>query len=145
MAAWLCLGLMACATPASSRPAVADAQAPEQVVRDHLSAFNRQDVPALAARVHPDLAWYNVAGDDLEAEVRGRDAFEAAMRGYFAQLPSVRSEVEGLARSGAYVSFRERVRWTSSSGEPRTQTSLAVYEVREGLIRRVWYFPAQQD
>jgi len=39
------------------------------------------------------------------------------------------------------VTFLERASWTSQKGE-RTQSSVAVYEVREEKIVRVWYYPA---
>ena len=45
--------------------------------------------------------------------------------------------------SGRYVTVRERASWTSKSGEKRSQASLAVYEIRDGLVARVWYYPAE--
>ncbi len=33
-------------------------------------------------------------------------------------------------------------RWQGKNGE-RTQSALAVYEVEEGRVRRVWYYPVQ--
>ena len=45
---------------------------------------------------------------------------------------------------GPYVAIRERVSWTAKSGR-RTQTALGVYEVRDGRVRRVWYYPAVRD
>jgi len=41
---------------------------------------------------------------------------------------------------GPWVSVRERARWSTSTGM-RSQASMSVYEVREGVLRRVWYYP----
>lgn len=116
-----------------------------QAVRGQVAAFNRQDLAALVAGVSPDIVWYDVSGDSLRVVVMGRAAFEEAMGSYLAQLPSVRSAIDGIAVSGGLVSFREEVTWEVGNGETRTQSTIGVYDVRDGLIRRAWYFPAQQD
>ncbi|MDQ3119207.1 MAG: nuclear transport factor 2 family protein [Verrucomicrobiota bacterium] len=119
-------------------PAQADAIA---VVRAHVEAFNRHDVDALVERVSVDFVWYNVESDATGVEVKGRDALRASLTSYFKSTPSVRSETEGMMQTGPFVSFRERAFWTSAKGE-RSQSSLAVYEVHDGLITRAWYYPA---
>ncbi len=117
---------------------------PEAVVRANLDAFNRQDVEALAATVAEDFIWYNVDGDKLLPETRGRDALRKGMQAYFKSLPSARSSAEVLTVNGDFVSIRERASWTNKKGEAASQAAIGVYEVRDGLIRRVWYFPAQK-
>lgn len=62
------------------------------------------------------------------------------MTSYFRSLPDVRSTIEASFENGPWVTVRERVHWTGASG-PRTQASIAVYEIRDGRVRRVWYFP----
>jgi hypothetical protein len=61
---------------------------------------------------------------------------------YFAAVPSARSTIEGRMPAGRFVSVLERAHWTVG-GEPRSQSSLSVYEVEDGLIRRIWYYPVQ--
>lgn len=117
---------------------------PEAVVRANLQAFNLQDVDALVATVAEDFAWFNVDGDKMAVETRGREALRKGMQDYFKSLPSARSELESLAVNGVYVSVRERASWKNRAGEARSQASIAVYEVRDGLIKRVWYFPSQK-
>lgn len=46
--------------------------------------------------------------------------------------------------SRALVTVRERARWQSTAG-PRSQAAISVYEVRAGLLRRVWYYPVVKD
>jgi hypothetical protein len=60
---------------------------------------------------------------------------------YFRQLPSARSAIETITALGPWVSVRERASWSSASG-PRSQAALSIYEVRSGVIHRVWYYPA---
>jgi hypothetical protein len=113
------------------------------IVREHMEAFNRHDVEAMAARVAPDFVWFGVAGEEVTVEARGRAALADGMRSYFAALPSVRSEIEESVVSGSFVAIRERATWTDASGAQRTQASLGIYEIRDGLIQRVWYYPAE--
>jgi hypothetical protein len=137
--------LFACGSDDAGAPPEAAAPSPVvQVVHGQMDAFNRHDVETLAAGVAPDFVWYSVAEDELAVEVRGRAAFTESMRSYFASLPSVRSEVEETLTSGSFVTIRERATWLDGSGVERSQVALAVYEVRDGLIQRVWYYPAER-
>jgi hypothetical protein len=113
------------------------------VVHEQMDAFNRQDVDAMAERVAPDFVWFSVEDDEVTVEVRGRAALAEGMRSYFESFPSVRSEVESSLVSERFAVVRERARWTDESGEERTQVSLGVYEIRNGRIQRVWYYPAE--
>jgi hypothetical protein len=124
--------------------AFAQPATPEAVVRANSAAFNAQDVAALAATVAEDFVWFNVEGEKISAETRGREALRTGMAGYFKSLPSAKSDIESLSVNGAFVSVKERAKWKSKSGEDRSQAALAIYEVREGLIKRVWYFPSQK-
>lgn len=65
--------------------------------------------------------------------------------GYYESLPDVRSEISGLIQAGSHVAFREHVTWTAADGTPRAESALGVYEVHDGKILRVWYFPAHRD
>lgn len=113
------------------------------VVHEQMDAFNRQDVEAMAERVAPDFVWFSVDDDEVRVEARGRAALAEGMRSYFESFPSVRSEAEASVVSGRFAVVRERARWTDESGEERTQVSLGVYEIRNGRIQRVWYYPAE--
>ena len=119
---------------------------PEAVVRANLDAFNRQDVEALVATVAEDFAWYNIDGAKMAPETTGRESLRKGMQGYFKSLPSARSAHESVIVNGAFVSVKEKAMWKNKAGESKSksQTALAVYEVQEGLIKRVWYFPVQK-
>jgi hypothetical protein len=127
---------------ADPAPPPSDAEPePVRVVRAYIEAFNRHDIPAMAERVGEDFVWFNVTSDRATVEVKGRDSLRKTLANYFRGTPTVRSEIEGIVSAGNYVSFRERANWTSLLGQ-RSQSSLAVYEVKSGLITRAWYYPA---
>lgn len=102
-------------------------------VKASVEAFNKHDAAAVTALYAPDLKWYSVSALELEGAARAREWLE----GYFKEYPDVRSELFELSQSGPFVSFRERVTWSRGS-----QSSQAVYEVRDGRIVRVWYYPS---
>lgn len=118
------------------------AQSPDEVVERYMAAYNDHDVDAMLELVDPDIQWLSVDGDRISVETDGAEALAEAMRGYFEAVPSTRSSIESMMVSGQRVSVRERAHW-ESSGQPRSQAALAVYEISEGRIVRVWYFSAE--
>jgi uncharacterized protein YndB with AHSA1/START domain/ketosteroid isomerase-like protein len=124
-----------------ARPAREKGQAASgDVVRAYLQAYNQHDVERMLGFLAPEFVWLSVTGDSVVVEARGVDALRSQMMAYFRRLPSTRSELEEVIALGPWVSARERAHWITASG-PRSQASLSVYEVRDGLIRRVWYYP----
>ncbi|MDE0357448.1 MAG: nuclear transport factor 2 family protein [Gammaproteobacteria bacterium] len=119
----------------------ADVVGPLAVVQGHVDAFNRHDAEDLLSWVSPAVEWVNVQGSITSVEVRGREMLRDYMATYFEAQPTVRSEIEEAVVTGDFVAVRERASWTASDGEERSQASLAVYHVRDGLIQRVWYYP----
>lgn len=134
-AAWF---VLVSAAPAPSR--AGGPVGPEAVIRAYVDAFNRHDPVAVAASLDTAFVWLSLAEDSISVTMRGPGEIRSGLVGYFKNLPDVRSTLEHVSTLGPYVSLTERVRWTGAKG-PREQAALAVYEVRDGLIRRVWYFP----
>ncbi len=114
---------------------------PLAVVQGQVDAFNRHDAEDLLSWVSLAVEWVNVQGSITSVEVRGREMLRDYMATYFEAQPTVRSEIEEAVVTGDFVAVRERASWTAPDGEERSQTSLAVYHVRDGLIQRVWYYP----
>ena len=131
------------ASCSGSSEAESDAEVggPLAVVRGHVDAFNRHDAEDLLSWVSPAVEWVNVQGSITSVEVRGREMLRDYMATYFEAQPTVRSEIEEAVVTGDYVAVRERASWTAADGEERSQASLGVYHVRDGLIQRVWYYP----
>ena len=132
----LALALVLCIQPAHAQ------DPPEEVISRVTAAFNAHDVEGLAALMTEDIRWMSVLGDTLGVEAAGIEAFRASMTAYFANVPGARSEVEAVIANGKYLSFRERAFWQGPDGE-RSMASIGVYELREGKVARVWYYPAQ--
>lgn len=112
-----------------------------EVVRRFVDAFNAREPDALLALAHPEVEWLSVSGSEIAVETRGREALGESLRGYFASCPSCRSTVEVYQVVGPYVSALEHAEWEKHGARLR-QSSLAVYEIVDGLVRRVWYYPA---
>lgn len=129
-----------CAGP-SEAEGDAEVVGPLAVVQGHVDAFNRHDAEDLLSWVSPAVEWVNVQGSITSVEVRGREMLRDYMATYFEAQPTVRSEIEEAVVTGDYVAVRERASWTAPDGEERSQASLGVYHVRDGLIQRVWYYP----
>lgn len=130
--------LIATSSLAASQPV-----APEQVLAGLYQAFNAHDPSTMGRWVAENVQWLSVDGASIAVEAEGKAALIAGMADYFAALPSVRSETEQVMQSGRYVTVREHVSWTGSDGAGRSQSALAVYEIDESVVLRVWYFPAE--
>jgi ketosteroid isomerase-like protein len=119
---------------------------PEAVLlRAYLDAVNRMDAPAVAAMCAEDFVWHAVEGDALKPEVRGRAALLEWLNGYFRDIPSVRTEFLSLEQTGPFLTVRERATWRNQAGATVAQQAIGVYEIRDGLIRRAWYFPSAKE
>lgn len=130
-------------TPAALNEQAAPDKSNEQIVREFEAAFNKHDAAAMLALLAADAQWLSVKGSQMATEVEGKIALEKWLQGYFKSCPSCRSSFEQVMPAGSYVTVHEKATWESKSG-PKMQKSLGVYEVRDGLIRRVWYFPAEK-
>ncbi len=115
---------------------------PFAVIDAQLAAFNAHDVNAMVANLAEDFAWFAVDPDMTRVELRGREEFRRSMKPYFASVSSARAEIEERLSVGRFAAVRERAYWMQG-GEEVSQASLAVYEIRDGRIRRVWYYPVE--
>lgn len=145
---WLAVGaafMAGWAGASCSGPPEAESDAevvgPLAVVQGHVDAFNRHDAEDLLSWVSPAVEWVNVQGSIMSVEVRGREMLRDYMATYFEAQPTVRSEIEEAVVTGDFVAVRERASWTAADGGERSQASLGVYHVRDGMIQRVWYYP----
>jgi hypothetical protein len=101
-----------------------------------LEAFNQHDPDAMAALVTEDFELFYISEGKTALSVAGREGLAAEMTEYFKTRPEVQSRITDKIDGPAFVSFREQIVGGASS--------LAVYEVRDGLIRRAWYYPAER-
>lgn len=129
---WLLILLLLTPTMVSATDNIA-------IVEAFVDTYNRHDVDGMLGFVAPDVRWMSVTSDSLSTEVAGREQLGKAMRDYFAGLPSTRSEVRTISRSGPFVHTVEQAFWKSGNTE-KSQCSVAMYEVTDGLVQNVWYF-----
>lgn len=106
-----------------------------EVARSLVDAFNAQDADGMAQLVTEDFElYYFDAEGQAGLAIEGPEALRREMRGYFEAYPDVRSEVVQVVEGPVFVAFREQIVGGGSS--------LAVYEVQGGKVRRAWYYPA---
>jgi len=120
-------------------PTTPSASDPESVIRNFYQAFNAHDPAQMADRATEDVKWMSVKEATITVETSGRAELKTSMEQYFRGVPTVESKLESLIVTGPYVTVHERVRWKAKSGD-KTQSALAVYEVRDGKVARAWYF-----
>lgn len=135
------LGLLVLAGPS-------EANNPDEVaerVRGLIQATNAQDVDSVLAATTEDFRWMMVNGDRVEVEVDGRTDLESWLHAYYGSTAGARSEIGEILVDGSYATTVETMHWETEQGDARKQSATSVYHVDdEGLIRAVWYFPAQQ-
>ena len=115
----------------------------EQRVRDYVSAFNNREIDTMLGMVSDDIQWLSVAGDKITVETQGKPKLRESMAAYFKSTPSAKSELEWVQVTASRVAALERAAWQSKSG-PKSQAGLCVYEFRDGLISRVYYYPVEK-
>jgi ketosteroid isomerase-like protein len=118
-------------------------QSPEaHVLRSYLAAYNQHDADGVAAHLAENLVWYSIAGDSLRPEATHRTEIRDWLVEHFRAHPTTRSDYLAFEQTGPYVTVRERASSLDPAGKRVGQEAFAIHEIRDGLIRRVWYFPA---
>lgn len=132
-------------TPLSLSSAVQarEATAHETMISTYVEAYNARDLDAMQAMMHPDIQWIAVDGGKSEVVADGREALVEQMQSYFASPSETRSTIGDMIENGRFLTMRETAHWKDSSGAEKAQSSIVVYELEDGLVRRVWYYPAQ--
>ena len=128
----------------STKPFAAEApKSNDQRVRDYVSAYNQHEVDTLLSLVSDDIQWLRVAGAKITVETQGKLQLRESLAGYFKSAPSAKSQLEWVQVTTSRVAALERAAWQGNSG-PKSKTSLSVYEFRNGLICRLYYYPAEK-
>jgi ketosteroid isomerase-like protein len=124
------------------------ATTPEQVVRAYTKAANDFDLPAFVALHGPDVKKFARVDDagkpgsdkqpgEFAMTTSGRDEVERKYQRLFANTPrTVHVDIVGVFALGDLVVSRDRV---SGFTDGHVAEELTMYEVRDGLIRTIWY------
>ena len=115
----------------------------EGTVNRFVAAFNRHDTTAMLAETTEDIIWYSVDGESQQIETQGQQQLQQTMNRYFNSLPSAQSSLLEMSSSGDFVSSIEKAQWQSKE-KLQAQCAVAVYQLNDKKIRRVWYFPPTQ-
>lgn len=127
-----------------SSPSIAQADAdPLEIVTAYVAAYNARDIDAMAAMMHDDIMWIAVEEDGVAPMAVGKDDLTDQMRAYVASAGATKSTLGEPVRHGRFLSVTETATWQTADGQNRSQSAGAVYELEDGLIRRVWYYPAR--
>ena len=105
---------------------------PSQLAQRQLEAYNAHDLEAFAACYHPQVEVRDFPAGTLRLE--GIAAFRERYAEVLAR-PGLRAEVLQRIAQGSFVIDEERVVGLREGVVP----AVAIYEVAEGLIRRVWF------
>jgi len=129
--------------PVAADDGEASAATETLAVSAYVDAYNARDLEAMIALMHDDVQWLSVEGDTVSVFANGKSNLTEQMRSYISSPIATTSEIDGEATvDGRFVAVREIARWTGQDGALRSQSALAVYEFEDGLIRRVYYYPA---
>ena len=114
-----------------------------KTVKRFVAAFNAHDSKAMATFVADDVEWLSITDKQIGVDASGKVNLIASMNAYFISCPSCRSELSNMIASTNRVSAIEVASWQGKSGV-KSQTAISVYEFSNGLITRVYYFPAEK-
>lgn len=114
----------------------------EQRVRTYVQAFNERDIDRMLDMVTDDVQWLSVAGDTITVETQGKAKLRESLAAYFTRIPTATSALQWVQATASRAVALERATWKGASG-PRSQAGLCVYEFRDGLIARVYYYPPE--
>ncbi|WP_139490344.1 nuclear transport factor 2 family protein [Brevibacillus dissolubilis] len=105
---------------------------PVYIVQKQLDAYNAQDIDAFMATYTEDVEIYNFKTGELLYS--GQEKMRASYAKMFQDNPNNHAEITNRTVQGNYVIDQELV--TGRAGrEP--YTAVAIYEVQDGLIKRV--------
>jgi imidazolonepropionase-like amidohydrolase len=115
------------------------APSPADVVQRQLNAYNARDLDAFLAAYRPDARLYGFP-DRLMAE--GHEAMRRIYGELFEAAPALHAEVPRRIVTGDHVIDEEVI--TGLPGGARLRAT-AIYEVKDGLIARVWFIGPIED
>ena len=136
------VALFSCAGP--EQPPL-EASPYQAVVSTYADAYNAGDIVAMSKLMHDEIEWINIEGSEQTIITANKNALIGELAVYFEDDPKSVSTLSDWSANGNFVSVKESVASPAKEGETRVQASHSIYEFEDGLIRRVWYFPAQKN
>jgi hypothetical protein len=117
-----------------------------EVVREHIEAYRRQDVPVALSFVDPHavLDMNRIEGSDAS---HGHEAIDEAVSRYVGAFEDYAYEVERLTDlgSGAILAAVTETGRGKGNGVPVNRRFATLYTVIDGKIARITLFRTEQD
>jgi hypothetical protein len=114
----------------------ASAMQPVDIVQRQLDAYNAHDLEAFLATYSPEIEIFDIS-DAASPQMAGIPAMREVYGGMFASLPDLRCDLGNRIADGAFVIDHE-ICAMGAPGDP-PERAIAIYQVEDGLIRRVWF------
>jgi hypothetical protein len=130
-------GSVACAKELPQPRRSADDTYPANVVARQADAYNRRDLDAFVATYSPNIEMRTLGSDSVE--VRGHQALREAYKFLLTAPKEFHAATVERVVSGPFVVDREHL---EGLPQPLTFDPVVIYEVRDSLIRRVWFTPS---
>ncbi len=112
---------------------------PETVVQRQVEAYNARDVDAFLSFYAEDAVIRRLPANEIAWD--SREAMRPRYAKRFAENPDLNCTITQRVVHGDWVVDHELV--TGVKSRPRAR-AVAIYEVREGLIRNVWFLPVEE-
>ena len=112
---------------------------PEQVVARQIEAYNAHDVEAFVATYGEDLELSELPS--VRPAAKGKATLKADYGRIFKENPDLHASAKDQILSGPWVIHREKV--TGLAGRKEPVEVVVVYQVKEGLIRKVWFLAGE--
>ncbi|WP_425408903.1 nuclear transport factor 2 family protein [Hyphococcus sp.] len=113
-----------------------------EVVTGLMAAFNDHDADAMRDYWHSDVTWLELSGQQASVVTSSAAQLYGELVAYFDNYPTVSSSLENISANGNFVTAVETPVW-EEGGERQSQSSIVVYEIIDGKVKRFWYFPPQ--
>lgn len=114
----------------------------ERTVYSYVEAFNAHNVEAMLEMVTDYVQWLTIDGDKIVTETDDKEKLRQALEGYFESCSTCKSNLEHVVSTGERVSAIEVASFETAQGIQKQQ-SISVYEFSGNLIKRVYYFSAE--
>ncbi len=111
---------------------------PETVVQRQVDAYNARDIETFLSLYAADVVIRGLPGG--EVSWNGREAMRTRYQALFADNPELHCTITQRIVHGDWVVDYELV--TGITDRPRVR-AVVTYEVRDGLIRNVWFLPTE--
>lgn len=106
---------------------------PEEIVQKQVEAYNAHDLTQYSACYHPLAIVSRMSSGQMVAE--GREQIERTWGYFFSSQPKAQCKILSRLPIGRFIIDHEEV---SGLADGSVLHAVAIYEVNDGLITRVW-------